>query len=844
MDPAEEELEEEVPREVLERRRRRRIYVLIGIALLLLAFFVPPLINLGRYRHSITTGIEAALGRPVSVGSISLQLLPMPGIALSDFTVAEDPAFGYEPTLHANSVVVMLRLSSLWRRRLEISRISLDEASLNLVKNQAGQWNIDSVLLRASQIHNAPTGQAHAGSRPRFPYIEASDSRINFKEGAVKQPFSLVNAEFSMWQAGGGEWRLRLKAEPVRTDLELQTSDTGEVNVDGSLRRAASLNAMPLNLRVEWSGAQLGQVSRMLAGFDSGWRGSLDATARVKGTPTDLKLRSTVHISNLRRQEFQPVSTLDVKATCTADYLHMEHTLNDVTCFLPVAPGHLLLTGSVQGLRHPDLQLEINHVPARFPMTLLGLVRSNLQSATATGTINGMFQWATASHPRFSGDATATDISVTNSGGTWKLPPLHLVAASAMPEASGIQPGKMAQQRGLVLQPVAVPFGGRRPLTADARITRSGFVLHLDGPAALRRLTARGAAFGLLGQTMAGLGPTGRVELNTTTAGDWLAPLAGGGSGLLTTGSVHVAGAELRPKFLHAPVHVESADLFLGSRQISWQNAEIRLGGMALRGSVEYPRVCAGPTPCPALFTARAPVLRAAEIEAAVTGKRPGFFGRIIADALGSSQAAPWPLLEGTVQARTFELGRLPLHGATAAILIKPHRLTLTSVDAKALGGTVHANGTMTLSNGAAQWKLGFRLTGVRPSAMANVLGERWGSGRLNGDGALMLSGLHSTELESSAIGDFHFTWQDGGLPGAAGSGVPVLRHFDLWTASGSIGGGALALTTGGLSRGARVTPIRGRIGFDRRLDLTVREGRTAVHVGGTLAHPLVSATR
>ena len=264
--------------------------------------------------------MSEALGRPVYVGGMQLRLLPMPGIVMSDFTVDEDPAFGYEPALHAASVVASLRLSSLWRGRLEVSRISLDEASLNLVRNSAGQWSVDSVLLRASQISNAPTGERRVGPRPRFPYIEATDSRINFKNGAEKKPFSLMNAEFSMWQANADEWRVRLRAQPVRTDLQLHLYDTGELNVEGSLRRALDLNAMPVDLRAEWSGAQLGQVTRLIAGMDSGWRGDLDATVGIRGTVGDLQLQSRVQVGNLRRQEFQPVTNLDVDANCRSEY--------------------------------------------------------------------------------------------------------------------------------------------------------------------------------------------------------------------------------------------------------------------------------------------------------------------------------------------------------------------------------------------------------------------------------------------------------------------------------------------------------------------------------------------
>jgi len=42
----------------------------------------------------------------------------------------------------------------------------------------------------------------------------------------------------------------------VRTDLDLDLADTGILRIDGTLRRAALLGQMPLNLKVEWSGVR------------------------------------------------------------------------------------------------------------------------------------------------------------------------------------------------------------------------------------------------------------------------------------------------------------------------------------------------------------------------------------------------------------------------------------------------------------------------------------------------------------------------------------------------------------------------------------------------------------
>ena len=191
-----------------------------------------------------------------------------------------------------------IRLLSLsWRGRLEIARIALDEPSLNLVRNSQGRWNFASVLTQASRTSIAPTGQMHPSRTLRFPYIEASNARVNFKYSDEKQPFSFLDGDIAIWLENPSEWQLRFKAQPARTDVDLYVADTGTVRIEGSMQRAASLGSIPLNLRVDWERAPLGQVARLFSGDDPGWRGDLDVRSRDSWNSrrTDLE------------REFQPV---------------------------------------------------------------------------------------------------------------------------------------------------------------------------------------------------------------------------------------------------------------------------------------------------------------------------------------------------------------------------------------------------------------------------------------------------------------------------------------------------------------------------------------------------------
>ena len=226
-------------------------FVLLGV--------LPPLVSVSSYQHRIATSISTSLGRPVHFDQVSLNLLPLPSLTITNFVVEEDPAFGAEPIIRANTVLATLRVSSLWRRRIEFSRISFAEPSLNLVHDSRGKWNFESVLLQAAQIDTAPTAQRKAGSTPRFPYIEASGARINLKERMVKTPFSLTEADFALWLPDPSAWRMRLRGRPIRTDTSV--SDTGNLQLEATLGRAGSLEAVPLDVQATWRGAPLGEAS-------------------------------------------------------------------------------------------------------------------------------------------------------------------------------------------------------------------------------------------------------------------------------------------------------------------------------------------------------------------------------------------------------------------------------------------------------------------------------------------------------------------------------------------------------------------------------------------------------
>jgi hypothetical protein len=387
------------------KRRRPLLWILGAIALLLLIFFAPSFINVNHYRNQITGLLSRSLGRPVRLSSVQVRLLPWPAFELSNLSVAEDPAYGVEPVLYASTVTASIRFLPLLRGRLEIGTISVDNASLNLVHGGPGKWNLDPLFrTAAAKAGSAANG---AGRTLPLPYLEATDSRINIKNGAEKLPFSLVNTDFELWQEQPGEWRIRLRGQPARTDVSLYQEDTGVLRLEASVGRAPALRDMPVHLDLDWRQAELGQLARLITGSDPGWRGDLTGELHLDGTANAAQITTRLRATGVHRAEFAPAVPMDFDASCGFVYHYARRALESLVCDSPLGEGRIHLTGEMLSGAMPNanqptqLSVELDRVPVAAGLDALRTVRSDLPAdLEARGAVSGkiVYEPAGASH--------------------------------------------------------------------------------------------------------------------------------------------------------------------------------------------------------------------------------------------------------------------------------------------------------------------------------------------------------------------------------------------------------------------------------------------------------------
>jgi len=403
---------------------KRRVAAAAALVLLLLFLLRP---GASRLKSRIISSISAGVGRPVDIGTVHLRLLPQPGFDLKNLVVYDDPAFGAEPILRASEVTANLRLTSLLRGRLEIARLDLTDPSLNLVHGENGRWNLEALLERTAHIPLAPTGKAKSEPRPGFPYIEATGARINFKSGPEKKPYALTNADFSLWQDSENAWGVRLKAQPFRTDLNL--NDTGSLQVNGTWQRATALRDTPLQFSIEWNRAQLGQLTKFFTGNDLGWRGGVLVDVTLSGTPAKLQIASNASIQDFRRYDIASGQALRLAGHCDGQYSSINHAFHELLCSAPVDGGMVTLKGDLGllGSGNYGLVLMAENIPASAAVLLAQRAKKNLpEDLVAGGVVSGSFSVdldAAAAQPRVAGRGEIADFRLASAANKAEIGP-------------------------------------------------------------------------------------------------------------------------------------------------------------------------------------------------------------------------------------------------------------------------------------------------------------------------------------------------------------------------------------------------------------------------------------
>ena len=819
--------------------RSKRGVLFLGTFLVLILFVVRPGAN--RLKSRVVQLITSAIGRPVEVAYVRVRLLPRPGFVLENFAVHEDSAFGAEPTVRAQEVVASLRITSLLRGRLEIARLDLTEPSLNIAWNPEAHWNIQTLLERAARATVAPT-QASGPMRPRFPYVEGTRGRINFKIGSEKKAYALADADFAFWHDSENTWAMRLQARPMRTDLNL--SDTGVIRASGTWQNASTLAETPIDFAFEWSGGQLGQASKLWYGYDQGWRGTMDISGTVKGEPKNAALTVIASAEDFRRYDVLGGGTMRLAAQCKGNYSVAGNTFSDVDCESPVGDGNVHVSGA---FAHPvsaptyDFVIAAQSVPAQSLAAFVRHTRKGIpESLTITGRVDAEFRGLRSSGggpASWTGNGKTSNLHFASGSNELALGAIPLTLATDE-TGSGVRKVSAAQDRQnsvhLVVGPFHVPMGRPTPLSIQSTIGRRGYEIDLRGDVQIAKLLQ---AAQMLGIPAPPVTAEGTAMIETELGNEWAAQTEA-----RTTGKAQLHSVRAQVHGFNSPLEIQSANILLSRDQVRVQNLQASAGEMDWRGSLEFLRPCARQAGCKATFELHANEIAFSRMNQLLNPqarKKPWYdvlsFGGSGAPFLFSVDAS------GKIIIDKLLIQKTEAHKVSATAELQNGILKFSDLNADLLGG--HHTGEWEFDFGAKPPRYEGKGTLQRMALgqIAELMKDGWIRGTANGSYRLSMTGLSAKDLLESATGNLLLDASDGELPHISlGDGGRV--HMQHLTAELTLRNGRIEIENGELNTPSEMFHVSGTASLAEVLNVKLtRPSASGFNIVGPLAAPRVS---
>jgi AsmA protein len=749
--------------------------IIIALLLVLAVGFAAPHFEIDLFRPKIARALERGLGRRVEVGPVHFNLFTGPGFTVDDVTIHEDPRAGIEPFAYVPTLEARVQLLSLFRRRLEFSSLRLgDNASINLVKTDAGPWNFQFLL------SNAP---ASAGAMPA---IKMRGGRVNFKFGDTKSVFFFDDADLDVAPSMDGSVELRFVGSPSRSDRAGQ--NFGLFSVRGRW------SAQQVNLKVELEKSAVEEVARLIDRRGFGLHGVIALDAQLSGLPSHLDVTGNIQVNDVHRWDLLPQSGGGLRIgykgmlDLHGDRLELE-SVSDVPNPQVAAAFR---AWDFLSAPHWEASAGLKQLPVATALEIARHMGAGLpEKLAAEGSLSGEVRYSEPDG--FAGRVALQDASVTLPDGR----PLRAESAAVV-----------IDHQVMSLEPSTVSVGENESADVEGSFSLAG-PDSLDLKITTRALSVSEmrsfgvAAIPLLDQTPQGTWPPqgtwrgwARYQWARDEVGQW-------------SGEYELQNARIPVDGLAEPVKVQSAAVSLNGKRVTVTRLRAKVGAIAFTGDYRWEPAAVHPHK----FHLIVPEADAAELERVLSPslvRDRGFFARTL--RLGDAPVPDWMKTrraDGTVTIGALTFGETHVRIDSARLLWDAVQVRLAGVGAHIDDAALTGDLTIDLTGRAPHYRFEGKLENV---ASKDGRLDVEGSLDTDGVGAEILSGaraegrVHGRSIAFSPEADFRTAaacfevseqrWKL--------SSVEVTQGADTYTGSGATqSDGRLVLDL--LSRGRQV---------------------------------------
>jgi AsmA protein len=214
---------------------QNKIAGIVVAVLIVIVIALPLLVNVNNYRPQIESSLSSALGRPVKVGNLSLSILSG-SVQADQLSIADDPKFSSSPFLQAKTLKVGVELLPLiFRKRLDVTNLSIEQPQISLLRDRDGIWNFSSLGNHAGQpaAPQKTSGGSAASSNISVDKLDITDGTITLgsttgkRKPVVYDKVNLTMRNFSFASSfpvsasielpGGGSVKIGGMAGPINS---------------------------------------------------------------------------------------------------------------------------------------------------------------------------------------------------------------------------------------------------------------------------------------------------------------------------------------------------------------------------------------------------------------------------------------------------------------------------------------------------------------------------------------------------------------------------------------------------------------------------------------------------
>ena len=261
--------------------------VLIGLAIFLVVFLAAAYITVKvafppeKIREMIAVHGSEALGRPVSVGGISVRVFPTIKIAVSDVRLANDSGFSTEPAVTMKQMDLAVSLWSLLRFSPVINKVRLVEPDILFEVDTTGRNNLES-LGAADTVADEEDSVLTLPANVALKSFEIQNGRVRYREisksgGAAREiTLGRINQEASL--------SLDKNLRDIRTKGSLEISEISIQDSALGVRKGGVKITVSHDVRADLPGDSLRIVSMDLSFQDV--RARLDGSVKAMTSPS------------------------------------------------------------------------------------------------------------------------------------------------------------------------------------------------------------------------------------------------------------------------------------------------------------------------------------------------------------------------------------------------------------------------------------------------------------------------------------------------------------------------------------------------------------------------------